>query len=195
MRQIVRKNAAFVVALGLFSSCGSGDSPTAPSEGQIAARVVVLGDSLAVSPSNQQSFPTHLQAHLNRAGMNALVVNSSGWGDTTADGLRRLDAALADDYDGVAQLFGSESGVAARLGGSLDQTLATDALINTRSKALNAKSVELQKKQADLELRMAQIEKRYNTQFNALDSLLAGMSSQSAFLTQQLSSIAKIGDK
>ena len=93
MRQIVRKIAAFVVAVGLISSCGKSDSPTAPSQGQIVERVVVLGDSLAVSPSEPQSFPAQLQAHLNRAGMNARVVNSSGWGDTTADGLRRLDAA------------------------------------------------------------------------------------------------------
>ena len=41
---------------------------------------------------------------------------------------------------------------------------------------------------------MAEIGKRYNAQFNALDSLLSNLSSQSAFLTQQLSSIAKIGN-
>jgi acyl-CoA thioesterase I len=111
MRQIVRKNAAFVVALGLFSSCGSSDSPTAPSQGQIVARVVVLGDSLAVSPSNQQSFPTHLQAHLNSAGLNALVVNSSGWGDTTADGLRRLDAALAEGTRVLVLALGANDGL------------------------------------------------------------------------------------
>jgi acyl-CoA thioesterase I len=111
MRQIVRKNAAFVVALGLFSSCGSNDSPTAPSQSQIVARVVVLADSLALSPSNQQSFPTHLQAHLNRAGMNALVVNSSGWGDTTADGLRRLDAALAEGTRVLVLALGANDGL------------------------------------------------------------------------------------
>jgi flagellar hook-associated protein 2 len=119
---------------------------------------------------------------------------------TQKDGTLSLDAdklskALGADYDGVAKLFGSENGVARRLASSLDTFLATDAQINTRTKTLNAKSVSLQKEQADLEVRMAEVEKRYNAQFNALDSLLSNLSSQSAFLTQQLSNISKIGDK
>ena len=119
---------------------------------------------------------------------------------TQKDGTLSLDAdklskALGADYDGVAKLFGSENGVARRLASSLDAFLATDAQINTRTKTLNAKSVSLQKEQADLEVRMAEVEKRYNAQFNALDSLLSNLSSQSAFLTQQLANISKIGDK
>src|SRR6185295_9593900 len=107
----------------------------------------------------------------------------------------KLDKALAADFDGVAQLFGSANGVAKRLASSLDTFLAADAQINTRTKTLNAKSVSLQKEQTDLEARMDQVAKRYNAQFNALDSLLSNLGSQSAFLTQQLSSISKIGDK
>jgi flagellar hook-associated protein 2 len=107
----------------------------------------------------------------------------------------KLQAALENDFDGVAQLFGSAGGVASRLAGSLDRTLAADAQINTRTKALNARSVSLQKEQVALETRMATIEKRYNAQFNALDSLLSSMGSQSAFLSQQLTAISKIGDK
>ena len=105
----------------------------------------------------------------------------------------KLNVALAADYDGVAKLFGSENGVAARLSSSLDAQLTDTAQINLRSKSLNAKSVSLQKDQADLETRMADVQKRYNDQFNALDSLLSNLQSQSTFLTQQLSSISKIG--
>jgi flagellar hook-associated protein 2 len=105
----------------------------------------------------------------------------------------KLNVALSADYDGVAKLFGSADGVAVRLSSSLDAILATDAPIEQRTKTLNAKSVDLQKDQADLETRMAEIQKRYNAQFNALDSLLSNLQSQSTFLTQQLTSIAKIG--
>jgi flagellar hook-associated protein 2 len=115
-------------------------------------------------------------------------------GTLSLDGAK-LSKALGADFDGVAKLFGSESGVAKRLAGSLDSFLATDAQINTRTKTLNAKSVALQKEQTDLEARMAEVQKRYNAQFNALDSLLSNLSSQSSFLTQQLTSISKIGDK
>jgi len=101
----------------------------------------------------------------------------------------KLNAALANDFDGVAKLFGADNGVANRLASSLDRQLATDAQINTRTKTLNSKSLGLQKEQTDLDARMADIQKRYNHQFNALDSLLANMQSQSSFLTQQLASI------
>jgi flagellar hook-associated protein 2 len=107
----------------------------------------------------------------------------------------KLSKALEADFDGVAKLFGWESGVAARLASSLDTQLGATAQINTRTKALNARSVELQKQQAALETRMVEVQKRYNAQFNALDSLLSSLGSQSAFLSQQLTAISKIGDK
>jgi len=73
--------------------------------------VVVLGDSLAVSPSLLQSFPTHLQVHLDRAGMDTVVVNASGWGDTTADGLQRLDAALVEGTRVLVVALGANDGL------------------------------------------------------------------------------------
>lgn len=105
----------------------------------------------------------------------------------------KLTKALEADFDGVAKLFGSADGVAARLSATLEGSLAADAQISTRTKTLNERSVALQKQQGVLELRMQEITRRYNAQFNALDSLLANLSSQSAFLSQQLSNIAKIG--
>ncbi len=104
----------------------------------------------------------------------------------------KLSKALGADFDGVAKLFGSEDGVAARLSTSLTARLADTSELNQRTKALNAKSVSLQKEQQDLETRMAEVTKRYNAQFNALDSLLSNMSQTSSFLDTQLSSIAKI---
>ena len=59
MPEIIRKIAALVAGLALFSSCGSKDAPTVPSPGQLVVRVVVLGDSLAF-PSLLQSSD-HLQ--------------------------------------------------------------------------------------------------------------------------------------
>jgi acyl-CoA thioesterase I len=111
MPRIMRGYAALVAGLALFNSCGSKNAPTGPSAGQVVARVVVLGDSLAVSPSDPQGFPTYLQAHLNRAGVNALVVNASGWGDTTADGLKRLDAALVEGTRVLVLALGANDGL------------------------------------------------------------------------------------
>jgi flagellar hook-associated protein 2 len=116
---------------------------------------------------------------------------------TNKDGTLALDSdklskALAADFDGVGKLFGSTDGVAARLSTALTARLADTAELNQRTKALNAKSVTLQKEQAALETRMAEVARRYNQQFNALDSMLSNLQSTSSFLTTQLASIANI---
>jgi flagellar hook-associated protein 2 len=106
----------------------------------------------------------------------------------------KLASALDANFDEVAKLFGGENGVATRLTNAITPRLAADAEIDVRSKRLNQRSVDLQKQQAALEVRMAAVEARYRQQFTALDSLLAKLQSTSSFLSQQLSSIAKIGD-
>ncbi len=121
-------------------------------------------------------------------------------GITTAkDGTLTLDnakltAALGADYDGVAAIFGSTDGVAVRLAAVIGPRLASGAELDVRSKRLGEKSVALRTDLSALDARMAKIESRYRAQFNALDSLLSRLTNTSTFLTQQLSSIAKIGN-
>jgi flagellar hook-associated protein 2 len=117
---------------------------------------------------------------------------------TEKDGTLKLDntkltAAMTANFDGVARLFGSANGVAARLANALTPRLASDAELDLRTKRLNQKSLDLQKQQQALEARMAKVEARYRAQFTALDSLLSRMQNTSSYLTQQLSQIANIG--
>jgi flagellar hook-associated protein 2 len=154
----------------------------------------LLGDALL------RGIETDVRSKLSGAvpGLTGSYQSLASIGITTSkDGSLALDSdklakALSADYDGVARLFGSENGVAARLSTSLTARLADTADINVRTKALNAKSVSLQKDAADLETRMAVVTARYNQQFNALDSLLSNMQQTSSFLTTQLSQIANI---
>jgi flagellar hook-associated protein 2 len=118
---------------------------------------------------------------------------------TEKDGTLKLDntkltAAMTADFDGVARLFGSENGVAARLASAMTPRLAADAELDIRTKRLNQKSLDLQKQQAVLDARMAKVEARYRAQFNALDGMLSRLQTTSNYLSQQLSQIAKIGD-
>ena len=113
-------------------------------------------------------------------------------GSLTLDNAK-LSAALDANYDEVAKLFGSANGIAVRLSSAITPKLANGAALDVRSSSLNAKSVALQKEQSNLEARMLVVESRYRKQFTALDSLLSNLQNQSSFLTQQLSSIAKIG--
>lgn len=107
----------------------------------------------------------------------------------------KLKTALETNFDGVAAVFGSENGVAARLAKAIEPRLATTGELAIRTKRLNERSTDLQKDQAQLEARLATIEERYRKQFTALDGLLSNMQNTSNYLTQQLANIAKIGDR
>ena len=59
-------------------------------------RIVALGDSLFAGYGlrTQQAYPVRLEAALRAGGVNARVTNAGVSGDTTADGLARLDFTL-----------------------------------------------------------------------------------------------------
>lgn len=61
----------------------------------------MLGDSLTAGYGlrPQEALPVRLQAELERLGRPATVLNAGVSGDTTADGLRRLDGAVPADTD------------------------------------------------------------------------------------------------
>lgn len=61
-----------------------------------ARQIVALGDSLLAGYGlrPEQAYPPRLEAALRAAGINASVVNAGVSGDTTADGLARVDFTL-----------------------------------------------------------------------------------------------------
>jgi flagellar hook-associated protein 2 len=124
----------------------------------------------------------------------SLGITTSKTGQLELD-TTKLKAALETNFDGVAAVFGSEKGVAARLSGVLEQRLSATGDLAIRTKRLNERTASLQKQQAQLESRMETVEARYRKQFTALDSLLSQMTSTSNYLTQQLANAAKIGDR
>src|SRR5688500_14356860 len=88
-RELLR--AAALLPLLVAPAC---ESPVEPGRAAPTIRIVVLGDSLAVSPTPENAFPAVLQEMFNQQRQAATLVNASASGSTTADGLRRLDAAL-----------------------------------------------------------------------------------------------------
>lgn len=99
----------FALAL---AACGQGQAPAVPAAeasaeaaGPAAAQLpvmgaavpmVALGDSLFAGYGLEpgQSYPAHLEAALRARGINAQIVNAGVSGDTSADGLARLDCTL-----------------------------------------------------------------------------------------------------
>jgi acyl-CoA thioesterase-1 len=75
--------------------------------------IVVLGDSLAaglgVDPS--QAFPALLQEKIDAAGLNYAVVNAGESGDTSADGLNRINWMLRRKIDVLILELGGNDGL------------------------------------------------------------------------------------
>lgn len=72
-------------------------------------RILVFGDSLTAGyglPAGE-AIPAQLQARLAAAGVAAQVINGGVSGDTSADGLARLDWAMADHPDAVLVELGA----------------------------------------------------------------------------------------
>src|SRR5258708_14226783 len=87
--------------------------PAAQGADPVAAKsIVVLGDSLAaglgVDPS--ESFPSLIQNKIDSAGWNYRVVNAGVSGDTSADGLARIDWLLKQRIDVLVLELGGNDG-------------------------------------------------------------------------------------
>lgn len=109
-----RRAACFALtALVAAGACASRSQPTAPTESATVAtqRVVVLGDSLAVSPTRDESFPAVLQALITARGLNWTVTNAGVRGDTTTGGRRRVDALLGPDVGVLVLALGANDGL------------------------------------------------------------------------------------
>ncbi len=89
-------------------------TPPPPTVPQVP-RIVVLGDSLTaglgLDPS--EAYPALLQRRLKAEGYPFEVVNAGVSGDTSADGLRRLDWALEGDVQIVILVLGANDGLRA----------------------------------------------------------------------------------
>ena len=107
-RRSARVAVGLVVALGaLLAACGSKQPPSTPptSSAQASPEVPVMGRQipiLAIGDSlltghgvkDGANYPEMLEQALRARGINAHIVNAGVSGDTTADGLHRLDFAL-----------------------------------------------------------------------------------------------------
>ena len=99
--------------------------------------ILAFGDSLTAGlglPASE-AFPARLQARLRGEGIDVRVVNAGVSGDTTTDGLARLDWALADRPDLVILALGANDAlrgidpaiVRANLDAMIDKITATGA--------------------------------------------------------------------
>jgi acyl-CoA thioesterase-1 len=110
-RRVLPLHATWMLAAAV-ALAGCESSSTGPSGiGTTIPAVLVLGDSLAVSPSMAEAFPAQLQVRITRAGLNWRIMNASVSGDSTTDALRRLPPLLTDDVRVIVVALGANDGL------------------------------------------------------------------------------------
>ncbi len=114
MPRVVRRigcAVAFVALAGCGPSVATAPSPPAPDPTPPIRRVLVLGDSLAVSPTRSENFPSALQKRLDTAARGWIVTNASVSGDTTSRGLSRFDSDVPGDTAILVLELGANDGL------------------------------------------------------------------------------------
>ncbi len=106
-----RARVCLVVLLVLAAACGGRATHGAVTEPVRPRTIAVLGDSLSVSPSPDDSFPAVLQRRLEIEGHAWRVVSVGQNGDTTADGLARLDDLLEEQPHVLVLALGANDGL------------------------------------------------------------------------------------
>jgi acyl-CoA thioesterase I len=108
------------------TNTSAGARPAAPPfASSREGRIVVLGDSLAVSPSKAESFPAQLQKRLKKTGAQWTVTNAGIRGDKTAGGLERFNAALPPDTRILILELGANDGLRGVEIAAIEKNLST----------------------------------------------------------------------
>jgi acyl-CoA thioesterase-1 len=102
---------ALPLSLAAAVAATDASSAAAPSVASTPGRIVVVGDSLAVSPSRSSNFVVDVQARLQAAHPGWTLSNASYRGDTTGGGVRRFDRALTADTRILVLELGANDGL------------------------------------------------------------------------------------
>jgi flagellar hook-associated protein 2 len=104
-----------------------------------------------------------------------------------------LEAAIATDFAGVAELFANDSeGYLFRLDSVVNDFINFDGLLKTREDSINDSVRSVEDRIFTMEFRLDLREQSLLDQFNRLDSLMGQLQGTSAFLTQQLAALPTI---
>lgn len=99
---------------------------------------------------------------------------------------KKLNSALAKDFNDVAHLFNSATGFATKFAGMTSKALAFDGTIATKTNGLNQSIKNVGDQIVSLESRMTRLQKQYTVLYSNLNVMLSNMAQTSAYLTRQL---------
>jgi flagellar hook-associated protein 2 len=95
----------------------------------------------------------------------------------------KLSTVLDTNYEQVMNLFGGDSGLAAKMSSGLKAYTKTGGFLSQRTDSLNTDLRSLTQKQADIDDQMTKYEASLRTQYGNLDSLIVNMNNSASYLT------------
>lgn len=105
-----------------------------------------------------------------------------------------LEKAVNADFSGLADVFANDNqGYLFRLDSLITNFVQTNGLIKVREDGINTRIDTTKQNILDMQSRLDIREEGLLKQFNTLDALMGQLNGTSAFLTQQLASLPKIG--
>ncbi|PNF80244.1 A-type flagellar hook-associated protein 2 [Stutzerimonas stutzeri] len=107
----------------------------------------------------------------------------------------KLKAALDDKFDAVGAFFTGESGLMSRLNNRVEGFNQAGGILAQRVSGLEATNADIKVQREKLALRVESISARLYSQFNAMDTLVAQLSSTSSWLENTLSSLPGVVKK
>jgi len=110
VRIVLLTTGLAVAAAGCTQSASAAAGPTAVADTRV---IVALGDSLTAGKGldDDEAYPAVLEQMLKTAGLPFTVKNHGVSGDTSADAVRRLDAALAESPAVMIVALGANDGL------------------------------------------------------------------------------------
>ena len=115
-----------------------------------------------------------------------ITFDEDGKLEMTSDGEERLDEALENNFDEVANVFAGENGIASRLDSLADDYVRTGGLIDTKEDIFESRKELLTQEREQFDRYMESYEKTLRERYQALDSTVAQLSSTSSYLAAQL---------
>ena len=156
----------------------------------------LLGDATLRGVQNQirqtLSNPTQGVAGFSTLAEIGIKTNKSGALELDSS---KFDKVMTANFDGVAQLFAADNGLAKRLDGVLTNYLSFDGALSARVDGVNKQIGDITDQRQKLSTRLTGIEARYRKQFMAMDTLLGQLQATGSYLTQQLANLPGFTDK
>jgi len=154
----------------------------------------MMGDAVLSGVQNELRSVLHSVVNTGSSTYNTLA--SIGI-TTNKDGTLSLNSAtlqnaLASNFGAVSKLFSSANGVAAGLNAQITQALATNGVIDSRSKTLVKHENALTDQTNQLNTQMDALTASLTQQYSALNALLSSLQTTSAYLSQAFSSLPQV---